>query len=1059
MTSYTWAGPNGFSNSTQSPTVSASATSAMAGTYTLTVSNGTCTNTATTTVVVNALPTATATNNGPVCIGGVLTLTGGANGMTSYQWAGPSGYSNLTTQSPTVSASATLAMAGTYTVTVSNGTCSNTATTTVVVNSLPTATASSNSPVCLGSSLTLAGGANGMTSYTWAGPNGYSNSTQNPTVSPAATLAMAGTYTVTVANGTCTNTATTIVIVNSLPTATASNSGPVCVGGTLTLAGGAGGMTSYTWAGPNSYTSTSQNPTVSASATLAMAGTYTVTVANGTCTNTATTTVVVNTLPTATASNNGPVCIGGPLTLTGGAGGMVSYNWTGPNSFSSTTQNPSVSASATSAMAGLYTLTISNGTCTNTSTTTVTVNTLPTASISGSTTICAKDSTTLTASGGGTYLWSYNGLTTAAITVKPIVNTTYTVTVTSGTTGCSNTANATVTINALPNPGLQATAGTCIGHNVVLTSAGGFSSYAWSPSLYLNATNVQNPVFTPGSPTTYTLTVTDANGCSNTASIYVDVYSAPPANAGVDTSMCVGSSIQLVATGGIGYAWSPGAGLSATNVANPTATPSGTSTYTVTVTDVAGCSATDNIVITVNPLPTPNAGSNQTICPGSTANLNATGGLIYVWSPGASLSDPGIANPVASPNTTTTYIVTATDVHGCSNTDNVTITVNIPTADAGPDVSICRGQTTTLGATGGTIYSWSPDSTLNNASIAAPIATPHVTTTYTVLVTNSNNCTATDNVTVTVHPLPTANAGQDVSICHGTSTNLLATGGLTYTWGPSTGLNSTTIAGPVASPNLTTTYTVTVTDGNGCTNSDNITVAIIAAPVANAGIDQSICLGESATLIATGGGAYTWNTGDTSSTVSYVPSVTTSYVVTVSYSNGCSSSDDVTITVNTAPVVVLSSDPTGYAYVGQIVTFTALPAGYSNYNFYIDTTLAQSGNSNIFVTNSLENGQVVSVLVTEAGCNSEQDTLLIDIKPIPNAFTPYEIDGKNDIFVKGLDIKIINRWGQKLYEGTEGWDGTFNGKLVSAGTYYYIIHINDLQGVAKELKGSVTVVQ
>ena len=176
-----------------------------------------------------------------------------------------------------------------------------------------------------------------MNSYSWSGPNSYTSSNQSPTVSGSATTAMGGTYTITVTdNNACTNTASTTVTVNSLPTATASSNSPVCEGQLLTLTGGANGLGSYSWTGPDSYTSSNQSPTVSGSATTAMGGTYSIIVtdANG-CTNTMSTTVTVNPQPTATANDNGPVCVGESIVLTGGVNGLSLYSWSGPNSYSS----------------------------------------------------------------------------------------------------------------------------------------------------------------------------------------------------------------------------------------------------------------------------------------------------------------------------------------------------------------------------------------------------------------------------------------------------------------------------------------------------------------------------------------------------------------------------------------------------------------------------------------------------------------------------------------------------------------------------------------------------
>jgi hypothetical protein len=212
MTAYSWTGPGNFTSSLQNPTRD-NATLAMAGNYTLTVTdaNG-CTGNASTNVVVNANPVATASSNSPVCEGTTISLTGGPDGMTSYSWTGPNGFSSAL-QSPTIT-NATLAMAGAYTLTVidANG-CTDNANTNLVVNAKPVATASSNSPICEGDTISLTGGPDGMTGYSWIGPGNFTSSLQDPTIGNA-TLAMANTYTLTVtdANG-CTDSANTNVMV------------------------------------------------------------------------------------------------------------------------------------------------------------------------------------------------------------------------------------------------------------------------------------------------------------------------------------------------------------------------------------------------------------------------------------------------------------------------------------------------------------------------------------------------------------------------------------------------------------------------------------------------------------------------------------------------------------------------------------------------------------------------------------------------------------------------------------------------------------------------------
>jgi hypothetical protein len=327
-----------------------------------------CTCNSNTNVTVNAKPaTPTAGSNSPVCEGATLNLTALPNGMSQYNWYGPDGWTSIL-QNPTRT-NATSTMGGAYNLSVTLGNCtSDNATTDVVVNTKPIASASSNSPVCEGGTIQLTGGSDNMTSYSWSGPNSFTSAVQSPSI-PSATSAMAGTYTLSVTLGNCTSdNATTDVVVNTKPIATASSSSPCCVGGAIQLIGGSDNMTLYSWTGPNGYTSDLQSPTIT-NATTAMAGVYrlTVTDSNG-CTSDPETTpsvaVAVNEKPVATASATTPVCIGATIQLTGGSDNMTSYSWSGPNSFTSAVQSPSIS-SATSAMAGTYTLIVTLGNCTS----------------------------------------------------------------------------------------------------------------------------------------------------------------------------------------------------------------------------------------------------------------------------------------------------------------------------------------------------------------------------------------------------------------------------------------------------------------------------------------------------------------------------------------------------------------------------------------------------------------------------------------------------------------------------------------------------------------------
>jgi hypothetical protein len=351
--------------------------------------------------------------NNSFCAGTSVTFTAGGGTNYNFRVNGTSvqngGLTTYTTTTITNGAiiDVIVTSAGGCTVTSSG------ITNTVLV--LPVATATSNSPVCAGSPLTLSGGPAGMTTYSWTGPDGFTANTRNPIVSPSATGAMAGVYSLKVTNTSgCTSAAaTTTVMVNALPVATAASNSPVCTGSPLTLSGGPAGMTTYSWTGPDGFTANTRNPIVSPSATGAMAGVYSLKVTNTSgCTSAAaTTTVVVNALPVATAASNSPICAGSLLTLSGGPAGMTTYSWTGPDGFTANTRNPTVSPSATGAMAGIYSLKVTNASgCTSAAaTTTVVVNALPVSTAASNSPVCAGSPLTLTGGPAGMTTYSWTG--------------------------------------------------------------------------------------------------------------------------------------------------------------------------------------------------------------------------------------------------------------------------------------------------------------------------------------------------------------------------------------------------------------------------------------------------------------------------------------------------------------------------------------------------------------------------------------------------------------------------------------------------------------------------
>lgn len=398
----------------------------------------------------------------------------------------------------------------------------------------------------------------------------------------------------------------------------------------------------------------------------------------------------------------------------------------------------------------------------------------------------------------------------------------------SNSSGCVFISN-TITITNIQST-LPANAGpdtsVCAGGSITLNASGG-TTYSWNPTTGLSCSNCPNPVANPSLTTIYKVTVSSGSCPPAADSVKITVKALPVVSAGNNAMICIGDSIQLSASGGVAYTWTPINGLDNPNIPDPIAKPGNSITYTVTATNAEGCVRSSSVAVTVNPLPIADAGDDEIMCPGASVILTASGGVDYTWDPPASLSCTNCSSTTASPATTTTYTVTVTDANGCSNKDSVVVNVtSMLITNAGPDTSVCAGESIVLNASGGTNYSWSPATGLSCNNCPNPVASPLYTTVYVVTLSSGSCDPATDSVKVTVKALPSASAGNNVMICTGDSVQLDAGGGISYSWSPATGLNNPDIADPMAGPATTTTYTVIVTDSNGCAATDDITVTV-----------------------------------------------------------------------------------------------------------------------------------------------------------------------------------------------------------------------------------------
>ncbi|MCW3103576.1 MAG: hypothetical protein JWO09_2016 [Bacteroidetes bacterium] len=780
------------------------------------------------TMTVNPTPATPApTSNSPVCTGTTINLSTAAVAGATYSWTGPSAFTS-SVQNPTRTG-ATAAMAGTYSVTVTVGSCTSLAgTTVVVVNTTPAApTAGSNSPVCAGSPINLTATTVAGATYSWTGPSTFTSTTQNP-VRTGATAAMAGTYTVTATVSGCTSAAaTTAVVVNAVPaTPAVTASSPVCAGSTITLSTPTVAGATYAWTGPASFTSAVQNPT-RAGATAAMAGTYSVTVTVGGCTSAAgTAAVVVNPAPAApTAGSNSPVCSGTAISLTSTTVAGATYAWAGPSAYTSAVQNPSL-PSSTVAMAGTYTVTATVGGCTSApATTTVVVNPTPATPAPGSNSpVCSGTTINLTTApvAGGTYSWAGPATFTSTAQNPVIAGATtamagtYSVTATAG--GCTSAVGTTaVVVNATPAApvpkinGSSTPAAICAGGTITLTSnAVTGATYSWTgPNSYTAA--VRNPPALTGATAamagTYSLTVT-VGGCTSavaTVSIGVTPIPATP-TAGSNSPVCTGTAINLTTptVAGGTYSWTGPSTFTSTtqNPSRPSATAAMAGTYSVTVT-VSGCtSLPGTTVVAVNSSVTPSVTVSQTagtnpMCAGSSATFTATptnGGTTpsYQWQVNG--SNVGSNSPTYTSSTLTSgqsVTCTMTSSSGCAvpasaTSTGITMTVNpVPSApSAGSNTPVCSGNTVDLTATtvAGATYSWtgpnSFTSSVQNPSTAASTAAMAGTYSVTVTVSGCTSAAATTAVVVNTSVTPAVSITQTSGsnpMCAGSPATFTAT--------------------------------------------------------------------------------------------------------------------------------------------------------------------------------------------------------------------------------------------------------------------------------------------
>lgn len=430
--------------------------------------------------------------------------------------------------------------------------------------------------------------------------------------------------------------------------------------------------------------------------------------------------------------------------------------------------------------------------------------------------------------GGNTFEWDLgNGQTSTEEEPEALYTTEGVFTITlilTDNTGCRGPDTASIVITTLPPPDviIDPVGPFCVGLSVQLNASGG-DSYTWSPATGLDDPTSASPLLTTEVAGTWVVEITTLCG-TDRDSVSVDP-GEPVGSAGEDQEICLGQSATLNASGGGTYLWNAETTLSNVDIGAPIATPLDSTCYVVQITTPEGCVARDSVVVLVV-AGTPEPVLEDTlICIGESIQLVASDGDSHSWTGGSTISDTTVPDPILTPVETTTYVVTITNVCGAIR-DTALVEVVVPQADAWPDSTVCPGQPINLFCSDGASYLWNPANLVDDPTVQDPIATVYGNTALSVAVTDEYGCTATAPLLLTTFPEPFIDAGMDRVIEFGDHVQLNATGNGTFQWQPAFTLSADSVQSPVAYTLESTTYTVTITDANGCTATDMVTVIL-----------------------------------------------------------------------------------------------------------------------------------------------------------------------------------------------------------------------------------------
>ncbi|MEM9821451.1 MAG: PKD domain-containing protein, partial [Bacteroidota bacterium] len=626
-------------------------------------------------------------------------------------------------------------------------------------------------------------------------------------------------------------------------------------------------------------------------------------------------------------------------------------------------------------------------------------------------------------------------------------------------------------------------------------SIGAIANWLWNfgDSTQSNQTNPQY-IFTQGNTYDVSLIVETDLGCQDTAIQSLEVLPSPEVNFPDLPAICQGEQLVLTAqitgdTFGAQFYWLPEPSLSCTQCFDPIASPLDTTVYRYVWESAGGC--TDTIPVTVNVLPFAvpiiTLTADTTICANDLVQLSATGGddvFSYRWDE----SRPGLScyefcqNPVAEPEISTVYVLTITNSFGCSARDSVAVgVIDAFQPIAGPDRTICAGDSVQLQATAGNSWEWLNPQALTCAFCANPFAYPDSSRSYVLQAIDQMGCTIQDTVLVNVLTADNIDAGEDVVLCRGDVVELSGVGSGLLSWSPTTGLDDPGIGNPVAQPESTTVYTLQA-ENDLCVLLDSLTIQIVAQTELQA-MDLEICLGDTMQLMVDGqADQYQWSPASQISDVSAAspsvwPSETSTYTLIGQLSTCAPDTLALTVEVDLVPAVSLT--PIFYFVDNQPIQIRPTILDDRNYQFEWFPTDSLSCTNCPNPTVTLDTSQTYQLLVTDldTGCERLLETRLErlsncpdDLIYVPNAFSPND-DGINDELkaysatINQINtFQIFDRWGEIVFQTNNmdlGWNGNFRNQTAAMGVYIYFLEAPCPIDPSKTifLKGDITLLR